>query len=591
MSSKLLKELEEEKEINGLEKFNFSFASPNYLEIITFSLPSAKLLGKPKILALKEILEKLGLPNLHFVLKKREKLREEDNSDKGNLEDNLLSTTLTKLDKSSLLSDAQQKNYAALAVTDHYNVQSFPEFNKCQKSDLKIVYGCEMEMLEDDLPSYVFNHSEEILTKKINDLTYCVFDLETTGFFSEYNEIIEIGYVIYQKGEIIREGEYLICPEKEIPTESYSLERLSQVPGRAKVSQTHRALEDRIKELINGNRFPNRGKKIKVLVFNQEGLRNLYHLITLSHTKRLFRTPCIFRSDLIKHRQGLLIGAAGGREGEIFSLFSAFTSEEKKQEKMAFYDYIEINSPETEEMNIPVVSSHNVHYCESKEKVLKEIIIANEGMNGVRHYLYSEATLEGKEDRFACLPSQHLLDLEEMSIKREENDLIHAYTQQANKLFAYKVVQKTHHDGYLVGSRGSIGSSLIAYLCSITDLNPLPFYKYCHKCCYVEVHKTKDRNYSCYDYRELENCPHCFSPLVMEGHNLPFETFFGEYQKESHNYVRQLLGEDSVYRIGTINTLSEQTVEIFYREHLRLRKELNSSQHLKKLANSEAVAQ
>jgi len=114
---------------------------------------------------------------------------------------------------------AQQKNYAALAVTDHYNVQAFPEFNKCQKGDLKIVYGCEMEMLEDDLPSYIFNHSEEILSKKINDLTYCVFDLETTGFFSEYNEIIEIGYVIYQKGEIIREGEYLICPEKQISPE------------------------------------------------------------------------------------------------------------------------------------------------------------------------------------------------------------------------------------------------------------------------------------------------------------------------------------------------------------------------------------
>ena len=114
---------------------------------------------------------------------------------------------------------AQQKNYAALAVTDHYNVQSFPEFSNHQSNDLKIIYGCEMEMLEDELPPYLFNHSPEILEKKANELTYCVFDLETTGFFSEYNEIIEIGYVIYHQGEIIREGEYLICPEKEIPAE------------------------------------------------------------------------------------------------------------------------------------------------------------------------------------------------------------------------------------------------------------------------------------------------------------------------------------------------------------------------------------
>jgi len=114
---------------------------------------------------------------------------------------------------------AQQKNYAALAVTDHYNVQSFPEFSKHQSSDLKIVYGCEMEMLEDELPPYLFNYPEQFLERKVNDLIYCVFDLETTGFFSQYNEIIEIGYVIYHKGKIIQEREYLICPEKEISAE------------------------------------------------------------------------------------------------------------------------------------------------------------------------------------------------------------------------------------------------------------------------------------------------------------------------------------------------------------------------------------
>ena len=119
--------------------------------------------------------------------------------------------------------NARQKNYAALAITEHYNVQSFPEFSKYQSNDLKIIYGCELEMLEDNLPPYIFNHHSEpnqkLLADKITDLNYCVFDLETTGFFSEYNEIIEIGYVVYHQGEIIREGEHLICPEKEIPAE------------------------------------------------------------------------------------------------------------------------------------------------------------------------------------------------------------------------------------------------------------------------------------------------------------------------------------------------------------------------------------
>jgi DNA polymerase III alpha subunit (gram-positive type) len=67
----------------------------------------------------------------------------------------------------------------------------------------------------------------------------------------------------------------------------------------------------------------------------------------------------------------------------------------------------------SEELKIPFIASNHVYYCEDKEKLLKEIIVANEGMNGIRHYLYSQATLENKEDRFAYLPSQHLLTLKE----------------------------------------------------------------------------------------------------------------------------------------------------------------------------------
>ena len=132
-----------------------------------------------------------------------------------------------------------------------------------------------------------------------------------------------------------------------------------------------------------------------------------------------------------------------------------------------------------EELKIPTIASHNVYYCKSKERVLKEIIVANEGMNGSRHYFYNQATLEDKEDRFANLPPQHLLNLEEMisnwlflndkylieklifkypqeivskvgevniqqpplnysatgSSRGEENDLISAYTERANGIF------------------------------------------------------------------------------------------------------------------------------------------------------------
>ena len=797
--------------------------NPFPLACFYFSNELALNKAKPKIIVLKEIITKLGLSNLRFVLKlktnNKQNLPEPNQSPPPNQNSPLtksamlstwkrrkifelgVHTKFSTLDGISSPADycatAQAKNYAALAVTDHYNVQSFPEFSKARTSELKVVYGCELEMLEDNFSPYIFNHrselNQQLLAVPITDLTYCVFDLETTGFFSAYNEIIEIGYVIYRQGKIVQEKEYLVCPSKKIAPElltnwytdidpqdlknappiqeilpllqkdwqgcilvahnaydfdygflnkvwkehlgeelpypvidtlslawillperkSYSLERLSQITGRGRILQTHRALEDsrllgellkklmaelqekninywkEVKTLIRENHFPDRGHKIKILVRNQTGLADLYRLITLSHTQRLFKVPCVLRSDLVKHRQNFLIGAAGGREGEIFSLFSAFNSVEKRKTKMRFYDYIEVNSPQTfchlwlsgkisqnelqnmfsqiisaaKELNIPVIASHNVHYCQKKERLLKEIIIANEGMNGTKHYLYEEATGEGKKDSFANLPDQHLLNLEEIidqwlflnhqelieklifkypqqlvnqisevkiqptpldysrpeSTQQAEKELIQAYTNRANLIFGshwpdfvqqriakewkiiqgryifiywltYKIVQKTHQDGFLVGSRGSVGSSFLAYLCNITDLNPLPFYKFCQNCHYAELYQTKDKTYSCYDYTEKENCPRCSSWLTMEGHNLPFETFFGwegektpdidlnfsgEYQKAAHNYVRQLLGAEAVYRIGTINTLSQQTVEIFWKEHLKLRQKFN----------------
>ena len=102
-----------------------------------------------------------------------------------------------------------------------------------------------------------------------------------------------------------------------------------------------------MKELVKDDFFPNRGLKVKVLASSQEGLYNLYRLITLSHTERLFKKPSVFRSDLVKYRRGLLIGAAGGREGETFNLFSSFNFEEERKSKLRFYDYIEVNSPQT----------------------------------------------------------------------------------------------------------------------------------------------------------------------------------------------------------------------------------------------------
>jgi len=65
-------------------------------------------------------------------------------------------------------------------------------------------------------------------------------------------------------------------------------------------------------------------------------------------------------------------------------------------------------------LNVPAIVSHNVHYCQPEQKIIKQIVVANEGMNGTKHFLYNEVTLDGKEDRFANLPDQHLRYQEEI---------------------------------------------------------------------------------------------------------------------------------------------------------------------------------
>ncbi|HXN54492.1 MAG TPA: exonuclease domain-containing protein, partial [Mycoplasmatales bacterium] len=116
-------------------------------------------------------------------------------------------------------------DYDGYVIADHSSVQSFPEFSEANKENknLNLFYGCEFEMIEDSFPSYVFlnNYKQELILNEndIDELTYCAFDLETTGLFSLYDEIIEIGYVIWKKGKVIQEKSFLVKAQKEISKE------------------------------------------------------------------------------------------------------------------------------------------------------------------------------------------------------------------------------------------------------------------------------------------------------------------------------------------------------------------------------------
>ncbi|MFV0635892.1 PolC-type DNA polymerase III [Mitsuokella sp. WILCCON 0060] len=467
-------------------------------------------------------------------------------------------TTMSSMDAvvsvKNLIKTADRWGWPAVAVTDHGVVQAFPDAAKALKdckTDLKVIYGMEGYLVQSDPLQKRANHII-MLAKTPNGLRnlYQLVSLAHLKYFHRQPRLPKHIIEEYREGLLIgsacEAGELIRAIEEQRPDEDL-----------LKIASFYDYLEI---QPIHNNDFLKRSDKYPDIQ-TDEDLINI-NLKVAEIAKKLgkplvatcdvhFLNPedSIYRAILMKGKgfddaekqPPLYLRTTDEMLAEFSYLGEEAAYEAVVTNPRKIADQIERFKPIPDDLYSPQIPGADDEIREMSYKKARE--------------MYGENLPKIVEDR----------------LKQELKPII-AHGFSVLYLIAQRLVKKSNDDGYLVGSRGSVGSSFIATMTGITEVNPLPPHWRCPKCQYSKF--ITDGSYGCgYDLPD-KVCPVCGEPLIKDGHDIPFAVFLGfdgdkvpdidlnfsgAYQPVAHKYTEILFGKDNVYRAGSIQTVADKT--------------------------------